>query len=135
VAGEILYLDSSALVKLVVPGPESEALAELVGGCESRATSVVAAVEVPRAVRRSRDDSEAAERTGRVISAVDLRVLDEDVIAVAAGFAPGALRTLGAIHLASALTLRDGLSAFVAYDQRLRAAAGEAGLPVAAPTP
>ncbi|HLH59112.1 MAG TPA: VapC toxin family PIN domain ribonuclease, partial [Streptosporangiaceae bacterium] len=59
--------------------------------------------------------------------------LSEGVIGRAAGVRPSALRSLDAIHVASALTIRRDLTALVSYDKRLLAAAQEAGLPTACP--
>jgi hypothetical protein len=56
-----------------------------------------------------------------------------DIINRAAGIRPNTLRSLDAIHLASALAVKQDLTAFVAYDKRLLAAAREAGLPTASP--
>lgn len=59
--------------------------------------------------------------------------LDERLATAAARRASASLRTLDAIHLASALSLADELDAFVTYDDRLTATARSAGLMVAAP--
>lgn len=59
--------------------------------------------------------------------------LSDEVLARAASVRPMALRAIDAVHLASALTLRDQLTAFVAYDKRLLNAAAQAGLPTASP--
>jgi predicted nucleic acid-binding protein len=133
VAAEALYLDSSALVKLVAPEAESDALAEVVGSAPVAVSSIVAAVEVRRAVRRVSDDSLALQRADHLLAATDLLVLTEEVILAATRAVPEAVRSLDAIHLGSALTIKDELRGFVAYDRRLQAAAEKLGLSVLAP--
>ncbi len=129
----LLYLDASAIVKLVLPEAESGALAEAVASTNAHVSSIIAAVEVPRAVRRVTEQAEALERSERVIERLDLRALDADVVRAAARLMPRALRSLDAIHLASAMTFAGDLSGFIAYDRRLRDAARESGVPVLAP--
>ena len=129
----MLYLDASALAKLVLLEAESDALATAVHAEALFASSVVAAVELPRAVRRATDRSDALEKAERVLEATELVLLSDALIAQAARLPPPALRTLDAIHLASALSLAEELSGFIAYDGRLSQAARAAGLPVMAP--
>jgi predicted nucleic acid-binding protein len=57
--------------------------------------------------------------------------LDDAVLDVAVSLAPSRLRTLDALHLATALTVKEEIGAFFAYDERLREAAADHGLPVA----
>jgi uncharacterized protein len=128
----LLYLDSSALVKLVVEEPESRALAEFVDDAGDAVSSVVAAIEVPRAARRT-GVAEVQARAERVVARLGLLELDEDVVKRSATLDPPGLRTLDAIHLASALSISTGLDAFVAYDERLLSAASASGLNVASP--
>jgi predicted nucleic acid-binding protein len=66
--------------------------------------------------------------------AVDLFDLDAGILEAAASVQPVGLRTLDAIHLATALSLRDDLAAVVSYDRRLAEAALAAGLPVVSPS-
>ena len=157
----LVYLDSSALVKLLLPEPESGALVaylrergplssesprlvrgdsrDLGGG--GRATtaqgmmtsSALARVEVGRAVRAASDDAELAVRVGRLIDSLALVPVSADILRAAEVVAPSGLRSLGAIHLASARSLGDDLGAMVVYDERLAAAARTAGLAAVAP--
>lgn len=129
-AGEIAYLDSSALVKLVQLEPESKALASEVAQWPAHVTSVVGAVEVRRAARRSGAD---ATRTDDVLARVSLLELDAGVCELAATLDPAELRTLDALHLASALSLEEELGAIVCYDERLARAAALEGVRVLAP--
>jgi predicted nucleic acid-binding protein len=64
---------------------------------------------------------------------VEIVPLSREIAESAGTLSPPGLRSIDAIHLASALVLRRHLAAFVAYDKRLLAAAGEAGLPTASP--
>ena len=130
--GLACYLDSSALVKLVITESETPALAAFLRDYPRRITSVVAAVEVPRAVARlglgTPEELAALERD---LYFVDL---DQSLVAAAATVAPMGLRTLDAIHLATALLLRPDLGALVTYDRRLADAAQAAGLEVVSPS-
>ncbi len=119
-------------MKLVVEEVESAALAEFVKGAPVRVSSVVALVEVARAARRTGGDA-ALKVATEVLEGIDLVDLDATVIAVARTLDPVELRTLDAIHLASALSLGDDLGAFVTYGQRLDTAARAAGVAVIAP--
>ncbi len=119
----MIYLDSSALVKLAVTEPESAALTEWLGHSANviRVSSPIVRVEVPRAVWRS--DPGSLPQAYTVVRRVrDIR-LTASVLTRAAGARPMTLRALDAIHLASALTIRHDLTAFVSYDKRLLAAA------------
>ena len=69
----------------------------------------------------------------RLWELLDLMAVSTRVLNDAAALEQPFLRTLDAIHLAAAMSLRDGLSAFVTYDKRLAAAAQDAGLPVRSP--
>ena len=129
----LVYADASALVKLVIEEAESEALLRFVSDEVSPASSVVAAVEVPRAVQRAGEPPAAVERANRLVEEIDLVGLDANVIAGARSVVPAAVRSLDAIHIASALALGDELSAFVVYDRRLQRAAEDAGLTAIAP--
>jgi predicted nucleic acid-binding protein len=132
VAGGPLYLDASALVKLVLEERETAALRRfLAAGDQPQVTSLVAAVEVSRAAKRSPDVEPLLFQ--RVLSAVSYLRLDDAIAHRAADIQPSGLRSLDAIHLASALALGPELEAFVTYDGRLADVARVHGLPVVAP--
>ena len=131
VAGGLIYLDSSALVKLSIPEAESDALFAFVGAHRQRATTVVARVEVARALQRFAAGSEA--RQALVLADVTFLELSDEVIERAATIEPASLRSLDAIHIASALELMPELHAFVTYDARQAAAARAVGLSVVSP--
>lgn len=132
-SGELLYLDSSALVKLVLPEKETSALLSALEHWPERVTSEIALVEVVRAARRASDSAQVRERARQVMEAIHLIRLDRDLLDSATRLAPVTLRSLDSIHLASALALGSDLGAFAAYDRGLRHAARLAGVKVLAP--
>ncbi len=129
----MIYLDSSALVKLALTEPESAALADWLAerADQPLVSSALHRAEVPRAVWRA--EPGALPRSYRLIRRITKVALTADLLDNSATLPPQALSPAHAIHLASALALRDDLSAFVAYDEDLLAAAADAGLPVASP--
>jgi len=129
----LIYLDSSALVKLAVAEPESAGLLSWLTAQPNlvRVASSVIRVEVPRAVWRA--DPSALPESYLVIRRTAEIELTDEVLSKAASVRPVTLHAINAIHLASALVLRQELTSFVSYDKRLLAAAKEAGLPTASP--
>jgi uncharacterized protein len=118
-------------VKLVVREAESDSLRELVERNPHQVASAIVEVEVERAVRRVAPGIVADAR--RAVAALNLIEPGESIRARAARLDPPELRTLDALHLATALEVGDELNGFVAYDSRLAAAAAAAGLTVLAP--
>jgi predicted nucleic acid-binding protein len=133
VGGELLYLDSSALVKLVLPEVESAALLKSLAAWPVRLTSELARVEVARAARRSSTDPAVEQRAEEVLAGLHLIKMDGDILGRAARLEPRILRSLDAIHLASALSLDADLGAIVIYDNTLATAAAGCGLHVISP--
>jgi uncharacterized protein len=129
----VVYLDSSALVKLVVAEPESTALMDRLREWPGRMSSALALAEVPRALHRAGFGAAVHRRAREVLGRIALVDVDRRVLAAAAALEPSPLRTLDAIHLATALTVREELAAVVTYDRRLQAAAERAHLEVVAP--
>jgi uncharacterized protein len=129
----MIYLDSSALVKLALTEPESAALVRWLADRADQplVSSVLHRAEVPRAVWRA--EPGALPRSYRVIKRIAKVALTADVLDTSATLPPQALSPGQAIHLASALVLKRDLAAFVAYDEPLLAVAAAAGLPVASP--
>lgn len=127
----MIYADTSALVKLIVPEAESSAMHEFATHTRGMLTSVVGATELRRAIRRTHPARlEVAER----ILAPMLKLgVTKEVLRLADVIGPTSLGTLDAIHLASALTVLEELEAFVAYDKRLIEAAEATGLRVVSP--
>ena len=129
-----LYLDSSALVKLVRRETESSPLRRFLRRHrdDGRVTSALASVEVVRAVWGGGPAAVAHAR--RQLARVDQINLDRQLLDEAAALGPGiVLRSLDAIHLASARAVGHDLQAVVTYDQRMHAAA-ELGMVVEAPS-
>jgi predicted nucleic acid-binding protein len=126
VAG-LLYLDASAIVKLVVDEAESEALREALRGRPQRVTSALALVEVHLAAAR-RTPCPPPGRVDTILAGLALIPVDHATLEAAAGLGPYGVRALDAIHLATAQSLGEDLESFLAYDQRLLAAATASGL-------
>ncbi len=129
----MIYLDSSALVKLALAEPESAALASWLSerADQPLVSSATCRAEVPRAIWRA--EPGALPRSYRVLRRIARVALTADVLDNSATLPPRELSLAQAIHLASALRVKRDLTAFVAYDERLLAAAKDAGLPVASP--
>lgn len=125
------YLDSSALVKLIVTESETDALVSHLADGALMTSSSLVEVEVVRAVRKG--GAELVVDARRALEEIELIVLDERLLRDAADLADDALRTLDTIHLAAAQTLRDDLAELITYDRRLGDAARALGLPVVAP--
>jgi predicted nucleic acid-binding protein len=126
-----VYVDASALAKLIVDEPEGDALRAFLAPIARQVTSIVGRVEVEHTVARR-----APARLAHVASLLDdlvIVALEPDVAAAAATIGPPTLQTLDAIHLASAAALGSDLEAFVTYDLRLAEAARALGMPVASP--
>ena len=131
-APRILYLDASAIVKLVIRERETDRLIEYVGDA-ALVSSEVSDVEVPRAAYLKTGDSEAIARAEAAMRRFSLVALDAELRHEAARVRPADLRTLDAIHLASCLRVRAQVDAVLAYDRKLTAALRTHGLSVAAP--
>ena len=127
----MVYLDASALVKLVVAETESSALRRYLRSRPERATSGLSRVEVFRAVRAQ--GARAVTRARALLQRIDLIALDDELLERAASTDMAMLRSLEAIHLAAAQTLGDELTEVVTYDDRMADAAARLGLVVAAP--
>lgn len=128
----LLYLDSSAIVKLVLPEPETGAVFRLLDEYPEMVTSALAGVEVLRATRRIGEEK-VLRRAEEVLAGLGLIRVDEEVLETAARLEPARLRSLDAIHLATALSLGDQLGAMTVYDDRLSDAATANGIHVLAP--
>lgn len=128
-----VYLDASALVKLVMTEAESSSLRRFLSKDPLLISSRVAAVEVRRVA--ARQDEVGTEAQVEALLGAVLFVEVDEAIALAAGTArPPSLRSLDAIHLASAQSVASEVTAVITYDQRLADAAQGAGLTVMAPS-
>ena len=132
--GGLLYLDSSAIVKFVLAEPETEALVSFLTGWPERISSVLARVEVLRAVRRAGVREAMYRRAESVVARIGLVGIDAAVLNLAADLEPQELRTPDAIHLATALSVGEELGGLISYDERLSRAASSSGIPVLAPS-
>jgi len=124
-------VESSALAKLVLAESERSALLTHLRGATRWVTSLLTVTEVHRSAAR-RGPTQAGQADG-VLGQFLFLDIDRQVIEVAAQLQPATLRTLDAIHVASALQLGAESRSFVTYDQRLADAARTAGLPVVSP--
>lgn len=130
----MLYLDTSALMKLIRSEPESESLADWLDAQAPApwVSSMLIEVELPRALRRV--EPSLLPDVPPIVARISRYEIDEVVRAAAAAYPDPALRSLDAIHLATGDAVFGAkLTAFVCYDERLLAAAAAVGLPTAAP--
>jgi predicted nucleic acid-binding protein len=128
-----LYLDTSALVKLVSAEPESAALRDYleIHSTDIRFTAALTRTELIRAASRL-NSTAAVAHARRLLARLDLVSLTNRLLDAAGVLPPTELRTLDAIHLAAAQTAPD-LRAVVSYDARMVEAATQSGLTVARP--
>jgi len=130
---KLVYLDSSAIIKIVVSEPESKKLFELLSLWPARVSSELARTEVLRALRRAGASVAEFRRGQKAIERVGLIPVDSSILSDAALLKPVLLRSLDAIHLATALSLRMELEALITYDTRLSDAAVGAKMRVWSP--
>ena len=130
-AERVIYLDSSAIVKLAVEEPESTALRRYLRRRRPLVSSALARAEVGRALLPL---GEAALRRGQdVLSRLELIRINDRILIAAGSLLPAELRTLDAIHLATAQQLETELARLLTYDERMSAAAQTIGCTVVAP--
>ncbi|MBA3717638.1 MAG: type II toxin-antitoxin system VapC family toxin [Actinobacteria bacterium] len=130
-AGELIYADSSALVKLILDEPERAALESYLKDGLQLASSRLATVEVSRAVKVANGGPAGRVEAESLLQRCFLVDVDDEILARAAELASRELWALDAIHLASAEYL--GPKELIAYDSRLLRAAQSAGLRTASP--
>ena len=126
----MLYLDSSAIVKLVVSEPETAELVQALHTDPEVVSSHIAWTEVVIATRRA---GRSAARAERILDGIALVPIDDAILREAATLGPKDLRTLDAIHLATALSLRPDVGPVITYDVRQAHAASARGLEVLTP--
>lgn len=130
----MIYLDSAAVVKLIRREAASDALVDWLNEQVDRifVSSSLVEVELPRALRRHEPALLTAAPS--VLAQISMYDIDETVRSTAAAYQDPWIRSLDAIHLATAdAVLGDDLTAFVSYDRRLLATAKAIGLPTASP--
>jgi predicted nucleic acid-binding protein len=127
-----VYLDTSALVKLLVAEAESDALRTYLAEQASsrRVASGLVRTELRRAALRV--DETLLPAVDRLLSSLALVRVDDPLLDAAGTLGPAVVRSLDAIHLASALRVAP-LTGLVTYDEPMQAAARSLGVPVAAP--
>ena len=125
------YLDSSAIVKLVVEEPESSALRRYLRRRRPLVSTTLARTEVLRSLLLEGDAAIARGRA--VLSRIDLVRINDRILDAAGELVPAELRSLDALHLATALRLQGDLGVVVTYDDRMLAAARRLKLKTAAP--
>ena len=127
-----LYLDTSAVGRVLLAEPDSEAILAEVGRFERRMASRLLAVELRRLALRHR----LRDAADRLLAAISLLPLSEATLAAAESIEPASVATLDAIHLAAALELFDAelIDTVLTYDERLAEGAGHHGLTVLAPS-
>lgn len=125
------YLDSSAIVKLAVHEPESVALRRYLRRRRPLVSSALAKTEVVRALLPL--GPEAVRRGHDVLARIDLARVNDRVLVGAGTLLPFDVRSLDAIHLATARELGSDLARMVTYDERMTVAARAMGLTVLAP--
>jgi predicted nucleic acid-binding protein len=135
-----VYVDSSALLKRSVEEAESNAVEEVLGrhidDGDPLVSSSLAWIEVSRALRSRLDGEDhdvISEAIEDALSGVAERSIAADVVSLARRIGPNVLRSLDAIHLATAILV--DADALITYDERLAAAARDNDVTVVAPRP
>jgi uncharacterized protein len=125
-----LYLDTSALVKLVAEETESPELFDFIGNDEIF-SSLLARTELIRAVARKHE--RLIESAEELLSDISYVAVNRVITGAAAWVQPLTLRSLDAIHVSSAVRMRGGLRAVVTYDHRMIEIGRSAGMDVVSP--
>lgn len=125
------YLDSSAIVKLAIQEPESAALRRYLRRRRPLVSSALARTEVLRALLPCGNDALASGRSA--LARLDLIRVNDRVLTAAGTLLPNELRSLDAVHLATAQLLGDECGSVVTYDDRMAAAARQLGYQVTGP--
>ena len=126
----VAYLDSSALVKLIAREPETAALRQELARWPRRVSSSLAAIEVTRTAQRL--GARATPLAPRVLAGLQRLAIDP-IVSAAMSIGSPLLRSLDAIHLATAASIRADLGVLITSDRRMLADAGALGLPIASP--
>jgi predicted nucleic acid-binding protein len=125
------YMDTSAIVKLAVREPESAALRRYLRRKRPLVTSALARTEVARALLPF--GPSAFARGEEVLRRIDIVRVNDQILKSAGSMLPVELRSLDAIHLATAVALGEDLARVCTYDDRMTTGAATLGLPVVAP--
>ena len=130
-SGRLVYLDSSAFVKLVVPEPETSALVAHLRRSQVAVSATLLRTEALRAAIRH--SPERVRDTRLALRAVAFIDLSRDLLDQAGMLLSPGVRSLDAVHVATALSLGDDLDELITYDVRMAAAASASGPPVSSP--
>lgn len=128
----LTYVDSSAIVKLVVAEPDSQTLLRYLARRQPLVSSALARTEVARALLPA--GVEAVARGHEALRRIQLLRVNDRVLSEAGRMEPHDLRSLDAIHLASARQLGAAVKLIVTYDERMIGAAKALGWSVASPS-
>ena len=127
-----IYLDASAFVKLIVQEPESPALRDFLAGEHGRyISSALLRTETLRAADRHGSHALVAAR--EALGRIDLVSIDDRILESAGLLHQEILRSLDAVHVATALAIGDDLDVVVTYDQRMIDASAALGFRTATP--
>lgn len=130
----MIYLDSSALIKVVLPEPESAALeAYLARSDEQLVSSKLAITEVHRALLRIDAPQHDCAAADELLDDLALFPVDDTILRAAAALPGRQVRSLDALHVATALDIADHLDVVVTYDKRMTELCTELRLPVHQP--
>jgi predicted nucleic acid-binding protein len=130
----LIYLDTSAFLKMVLSEPQSAAFTTYLASIDAPEfiSSALLAVEARRSVLRH--DSSLLPRTDLALLRVEQIEVSAAVLETASRLPDPLLRTLDAVHVATALLIRDDIDVVITYDPRMQAAADAHGLSTASPT-
>jgi predicted nucleic acid-binding protein len=131
-AESVSYIDSSAIVKLIVKEPESAALGRYLRSRHPLVSSALVRTEVKRAVLPI--GAPALRRVDDVLGRIDLVRINNSVLNAAGLMKPEEVRSLDAIHLATAALFETTLRGLITYDVRMATAAQALGWTVSAPS-
>lgn len=130
--GSVAYVDSSALLKLVVAEPETSALEADLAGRDGLVASTLAALECRRAARRA-SNKRVLQTVAQVLEPICLVEITPAILDRAATVDPPLVRSLDAIHVATALSIAEPGLEIITYDGRMAEAALASGLRVVQP--
>jgi len=132
----LIYLDSSALIKLVRPERETAALESFLHTRSKRphVASELVVTEILRSLVRHQAPKDQFETAHELLGQLTLLPVNRWVLEHAAAIPDQFLRSLDAIHVASAQRLRSALTAVITYDERMIVASVTAELPVESPS-
>jgi uncharacterized protein len=128
----VAYVDSSALLKLVAREPETSALEADLASRDGLVTSRLAVLECRRAARRA-SHARLLQRVDELLDSVYLLEITPAILDEAGAVGAPLLRSLDAIHLATALSVGDPELELITYDARLAEAAIAHGVNVVQP--